>query len=55
MRLAEHPRALGLAVTLYDPSLDPDGSSSVLLVDLLAAAVPGPAAEHSGEEEGMTS
>jgi arginase len=55
MRLAEHPRALGLAITLYDPSIDPDGSSAVLLVDLLAAAVPGPAAEHSGEEEGMTS
>jgi arginase len=39
-RLAEHPRALGLCLTLYDPSLDADHSSAELIVDLLAAAVP---------------
>jgi arginase len=55
VRLVRHPRALGLAITLYDPSLDPDGSSAVLLVDLLAAALQGRPAEHSAEEEGITS
>ena len=54
MRLAEHPRALGLAITLYDPSLDADRSSAALLVDLLAAAVPSRPAEHPGEEDGIT-
>ena len=54
-RLAGHPRALGLSITLYDPSLDPDGSSAVLLVDLLAAAaVPGRRAEHPDEDESIS-
>ena len=48
--LAEHPRALGLGLTLYDPSLDADRSSAALLVDLLAAAVPGRPAEQPAEE-----
>jgi arginase len=32
--LVQHPRALGLQVTLYDPSLDPDGSAAAGLVAL---------------------
>jgi arginase len=55
MRLAGHPRALGMALTLYDPSLDHDRTSAVLLVDLLAAAVSSRQAEHLTEEEGITS
>jgi arginase len=54
-RLAGHPRALGMALTLYDPSLDADRSSAVLLVDLLAAALSSRPAEHPAEEEGITS
>jgi arginase family enzyme len=38
--LASHPKALGLALTLYDPSLDVDGASAMLLVELLAVATP---------------
>jgi len=34
--LVHHPRALGLQVTIYDPALDPDGSSATALVNLLA-------------------
>jgi len=34
--LVEHPKALGIALSLYDPSLDPDRSSAIRLVDLLA-------------------
>ena len=37
IRLVEHPKAVGLALTLYDPSLDADGSSGRHLVSLLAA------------------
>jgi len=33
--LVSHPNALGMALTLYDPSLDPDQSSAVRLVGLL--------------------
>jgi arginase len=55
MRLAGHPRALGMALTLYDPSLDTDRSCAALLVDLIAAAVSSRPAEHPGEEEGITS
>jgi arginase len=36
--LATHPKALGLALTLYDPSLDTEGASARLLVELLVAA-----------------
>jgi arginase len=35
VRLAVHPRALGMQLTLYDPSLDPDWSCAVRLVTLL--------------------
>ena len=54
-RLAGHPRALGMALTLYDPSLDADRSSAMLLVDLLAAALSSRPAEHPAKEEGITS
>ena len=33
--LAHHPKAVGLEVTIYDPSLDPDRSSAARLVALL--------------------
>jgi arginase len=33
--LVNHPRALGMEVTIYDPALDPDRSSAVRLVELL--------------------
>jgi arginase len=33
--LVDHPRALGMQLTLYDPSLDPDRSCAVRLVALL--------------------
>ena len=33
--LVDHPKALGMALTLYDPSLDPDGSCAGRLVGLL--------------------
>lgn len=33
--LVGHPKALGIAVTLYDPSLDPDRSSAARLMELL--------------------
>jgi arginase len=36
--LATHPKALGLALTQYDPSLDTEAASARLLVELLAAA-----------------
>lgn len=39
--LVAHPKALGIAVSLYDPSLDPDRSSAARLVDLLAKSVRG--------------
>ena len=39
--LVDHPKALGIAVTLYDPSLDPDRSSAARLVELLAKSVLG--------------
>ena len=34
--LVRHPAALGLQVTIYDPTLDPERSAARLLVDLLA-------------------
>ena len=37
--LVSHPKALGLALTLYDPSLDPDRSSAGRLVELLGASL----------------
>jgi arginase len=37
--LAQHPRALGLDVSIYDPALDPDRSCARRLVKLLAALV----------------
>jgi arginase len=33
--LLHHPKALGLELTIYDPSLDPDGSCAARLVTLL--------------------
>lgn len=41
--LVAHPNALGMALTLYDPSLDPDRSSAGRLVELLATSL------HGGE------
>jgi arginase len=38
-RLVDHPKALGIALALYDPSLDPDRSSAARLVELLAQSV----------------
>jgi arginase len=37
--LVHHPKALGIALALYDPSLDPDRSSAARLVELLAKAL----------------
>ena len=39
--LVDHPKALGMALTLYDPSLDPDRSSAARLVELLVMSVHG--------------
>jgi arginase len=39
--MVEHPKALGIALSLYDPSLDPDRSSAARLVELLAKSVLG--------------
>jgi arginase len=39
--LARHPDALGLQLTIYDPSLD-DGAAAPKLVDLLAAVLDPP-------------
>ena len=43
--LANHPQALGLALTLYDPSLDPDRSCAARLVALLETALAAPVNE----------
>ena len=40
-RLIDHPRSLGIALSLYDPSLDPDRSSAARLVDLFAKSLRG--------------
>ena len=37
--LVDHPKALGIALSLYDPSLDPDRSSAARLVELLAKSL----------------
>ena len=37
--LVDHPNALGMALTLYDPSLDPDRSCAVRLVELLETSL----------------
>jgi arginase len=45
--MVDHPKALGMALTLYDPSLDPDRTNAGRLVTLLEAALgraSGPAA-----------
>lgn len=39
--LVDHPKALGIALSLYDPSLDPDRSSAARLVELLAQSLLG--------------
>jgi hypothetical protein len=39
--LVDHPRALGLAVAIYDPALDPDRSSGARLVTLLDTLMAG--------------
>ena len=39
--LVDHPKALGMALTLYDPSLDPDRSSAARLVELLTKSLIG--------------
>lgn len=35
-RLAQHPRAVGMQITIYDPALDPDRSCAARLVAFLA-------------------
>lgn len=42
--LVAHPRALGLQLTIYDPSLDEDGRCARRLVDLLCATLRAPVA-----------
>ena len=37
--LVSHPKALGMALTLYDPSLDPDRTCAARLVELLETLV----------------
>ena len=37
--LVRHPKALGMQLTIYDPTLDPDGSSAGRLVALLERAL----------------
>jgi arginase len=37
--VVHHPKALGMALTLYDPSLDPDQSCAVRLVTLLETVI----------------
>jgi arginase len=37
----DHPKVLGIALALYDPSLDPDRSSAARLVELLAKSLLG--------------
>jgi arginase len=37
--LVDHSKALGIALSLYDPSLDPDRSSGARLVELLAKSL----------------
>jgi len=37
--LVDQPKALGIALALYDPSLDPDRSSAARLVELLAQSL----------------
>ena len=39
--LVAHPKALGMALTLYDPSLDPDGSCAERLAGLLETLLRG--------------
>jgi arginase len=39
--LVDHPKAQGIALALYDPSLDPDRSSGARLVELLAQSLLG--------------
>lgn len=39
--LVDHQKALGIALTLYDPSLDPDRSSGARLVELLEKSLLG--------------
>lgn len=39
--LIDHPKVLGIALSLYDPSLDPDRSSAARLVELLAKSLQG--------------
>ena len=39
--MVDHPKALGIALSLYDPSLDPDRSSAARLVELLAKSLRG--------------
>jgi arginase len=39
--LARHPRALGMEVTIYDPSLDPERQGAAVLADTVARALGG--------------
>jgi hypothetical protein len=41
--LVQHPRALGLSLTIYDPALDPDRSCARKLVHLLESLFVNPA------------
>jgi arginase len=49
--VVNHPRAVGLDLTIYDPELDPDGRYARELVELLGTAF-GDAKSKRGEEEG---
>jgi arginase len=42
--LVNHPKAIGMSLTIYDPALDPDRSGARLLVGMLESLLVGPAA-----------
>jgi arginase len=49
--LVQHPRAIGLSLSIYDPALDPDRSGARQLVHLLEAILP--AAEGRSRQRGV--
>lgn len=48
--LVEHPGALGLELTIYDPALDPDGECGARLIELLALILGDGRSARSGGE-----
>jgi|tagenome__1003787_1003787.scaffolds.fasta_scaffold20637499_1 arginase len=44
--IVRHPAALGLQVTIYDSTLDPDGAAAARLVDLLVRSLTGDGDRH---------